>query len=118
MKTINFFKILALVSLFVIVASVNSNAEKPAIKPAMDMHTNLSSNIHFPDVPFAHRSDYEGTADVIFKVSDGKICVKSVESDNAALTEYLKKELCKICCKNVKARVDQYYSVRFTFKLA
>jgi hypothetical protein len=118
MKTVNFFKVLALVSIFIIVAAANTNAEKPAIKPAMDMHTTLSTNIHFPDVPFAHRSDFEGTADVTFMVSDGKICVRSVESENAQLAEYLKKELCKVCCKNVKARVNQYYSVRFTFKLA
>lgn len=119
MKAINFIRVFALIVIIVSAATLTSFAKKPvttnAPTTAATIHTTLENCLKFP--ANVNKSDFEGTVDVIFMIEDGKMIIKKATSDNQELADYVKTELCKVCCKHIRSLTNQHYAVRLNFTL-
>lgn len=119
MKAINFIRVFALITIIISAAALTSYAKKPvttnAPTVAATIHSTLVSCLKFPDN--VNKSDFEGSVDIIFLIEDGKMIIEKATSDNHELADYVKKELCKVCCKHIKSLTNQHYAVRLNFTL-
>jgi hypothetical protein len=56
-------------------------------------------------------------ADIIFTIAEnGKLLVKSIISDNEALSGYLKEQLALIRFTNLSSPMNQYYRIKLSFR--
>ncbi len=104
-----------LAGIFILATALGSYAERPAKLPDKDIHATLQESIHFPIL--ANKSDYVGTAKVVFVIDEGQIVVKSVKSENPDLSTYIKEAMKKVNCKEIRSPMNQHYSVTFHFSL-
>jgi len=116
MKANHIFRAAALTLLFITVSVISSYAIEPVkISPVKDVRSVIAANIKFPNATL--RKDYQGSVDVLFKIENGKIIVRNASSVNSDLAKYVKDQLSKIYDKTIVSPMNQYYSLRFTFKL-
>jgi hypothetical protein len=116
MKTVHILRSAALIILVVTASALSLHAIEPGkISPPKDVRTVVSESIKYPNARI--RQDYQGSVDILFKIENGRIVVKNANSSNSDLAKYVKEELSKINNRNIISPMNQYYSIRFTFRL-
>jgi hypothetical protein len=117
MRTTNLIKAFGTFLVIGVFMTGTCMAGKTSVQPAKDVHALIKESVKYP--PVALKESIEGSVEVIFTINDeGKIVVEKINSNDKRITENVKEQLAKICCKEILGTYNQHYRVILEFKLA
>jgi hypothetical protein len=106
------------VALFIGLFSISATyAASPAAVTAMNLRQKFVQLVQYPET--AVKSALVGEVEVVFTLNDdGSVNVKSITSSNDELAKYVKDKITETApCSECVSPFNQYYKVKFVFKL-
>ena len=117
MKAIRLSRIFLVILLTGFIATSVTFAASPAAMTAMNLRQKFVQAIQYPET--AVESSPVGEVEVLFTLNDdGSVNIKSIKATNDELAKYVKDKLSALApCEECVSPFNQYYKVKFVFKL-